>query len=719
MTQDILYKDPAKPVEERVDDLLSRMTLEEKVGQLTQLDGRVEIEKNFKEKHPGSFLQILGDDAAKAVELARNSRLGIPLLLGVDAIHGHSFWSGATIFPTQLTISCSWNEDLMAEMASVTAREMRNTGVAWTFSPVLCITRDLRWGRVGETFGEDPILIGRFASAMIKGYQGDDMSNPDKVLACAKHYAGYSETQGGRDASEADTSFRKLKSYFLPPFKKAVEAGVGSFMTGYQSMEGLPSTANRRLLREILKEEWGFDGFLVTDWNNVGSMVENQKICPDYKTAAALAVSCGNDLMMSTPNFYQGCIDAVKEGLLDEKLVDESVKRILSIKFKLGLFEDDRYPDSSNTPTVGCAAHREAALEAARQSAVLLKNDGLLPLDEKTVKKIAVIGPNADHLIAQLGDWSLGTGQANRGKLHPRETIITALDGIKTRFNGEVIYERGCIAENEDDPADMEAAITAAKDADIAVVVVGDRQCYWGEFKSTATLELQGDQIELIQKIKATGTPMILVMVNSKPHILPKAGQEADAIIQQFSPGMLGGQALAEILFGDVNPCGRLTVSMPYHVGQQPIYYAQVRGQHGDKYADMTQDPMFAFGEGLSYTTFEYKNASIDSKEYTADDKIKVKFEVTNTGSKDGVEIAQIYIRDLVTSATWVDKELKEFIRLEIPAGKTVNAEVELPVSECSMVNAFDKRVVEPGDFELLIGKSSRDIQFTLPFTVK
>jgi len=718
MSECVLYKDPTQPVETRVEDLLSRMTLEEKVGQLTQLDGRENMEANFQEKHPGSFLQILGDDARKAVELARKSRLGIPLLLGVDAIHGHSFWTGATMFPTQLTISCSWNEALIEEMGAVTAREMRNTGVAWTFSPVLCITRDLRWGRVGETFGEDPILIGRFASAVIKGYQGNDMSSPDKVLACAKHYAGYSETHGGRDASEADTSRRKLRSYFLPPFKKAVEAGVGSFMTGYQSMEGVPSTANRWLLREVLKEEWGFKGFLVTDWNNVGTMVEKQMICPDYKSAAALAVQSGNDMMMSTPKFFQGCIDAVKEGLLDEKLVDEAAKRILRIKFKLGLFEDDRYPDANNTPTVGCAAHRAASLEAARQSAVLLKNDGLLPLNDKKIKTIAVIGPNADHTGATLGDWSLGTGQAGKGE-HPRELIITALDGLKARFSGKIIYEPGCTIEEKDAPADLDAAVNAAKAADVAVVVVGDRQSLWGEWRSTATLELQGGQIELLNRIHATGTPVVLVMVNSKPHVLPKSGQDANAIIQQFSPGMLGGQALAEVLFGDINPSGRLTISMPFHVGQQPIYYQQVRGQHGDRYADMTQQPMYAFGEGLSYTKFEYRKAALDRSEYGMNDKLKISCEIANTGDRDGVEIVQFYICDKVTSATWAEKELKEFKRLEIGAGKSASFTIELPVSECSIVNAAGERVVEPGDFELLVGKSSRDIQFTLPFTVK
>ncbi|MDD3118612.1 MAG: glycoside hydrolase family 3 N-terminal domain-containing protein [Victivallales bacterium] len=718
MTVEAIYRDPAQPVEARVADLLSRMTLEEKVGQLTQLDGRVELEANFREKHPGSFLHVMGESARIATELARGSRLGIPLLLGIDAIHGHSFWNGATIFPTQLAMACSWDETLIETMAGVTAREMRHTGVAWTFSPVLCLTRDLRWGRVGETFGEDPLLIGRFAAAMIHGYQGDNLADPDHVLACAKHYAGYSETQGGRDASEADISRRKLRSYFLPPFRQAVAAGVGSFMTGYQSMEGLPSTANRWLLREVLKEEWGFDGILVTDWNNVGSMVETQRICPDYKTAAALAVQSGNDLMMSTPKFWQGCIDAVREGLLDETLVDEAVKRVLRIKFRLGLFEDDRCADPGHTPAVGCAAHRAVALTAARETAVLLQNNGLLPLTAQNLKKIAVVGPNADHPVAQLGDWSLGTGQTGNG-LHPRELITTVLDGMRQRFAGEVLYAPGCALEDGDAPTDLEAAVAAAREADVTVAVVGDRPPFWGEWHSTATLELVGEQNELLRRLRALGKPLIVVLVHSKPQVLPVAVQEADAIVEQFSPGMLGGQALAELLFGDFNPSGRLTISVPYHVGQQPIYYSQVRGQHGDRYADLTQQPLFAFGEGLSYTTFEYADARLDRDVYGPDDTIHISVDVTNTGTRDGVEVVQFYLRDLVTSATWVDFELKEFARVAVKAGATVRVTAAIPAAACTMVNAAGERVVEPGDFELLVGRSSRDFRQTLPFAIK
>ncbi len=703
----IPYKDPNLPIDARVEDLLRRMTLEEKVGQMLQLDGRVEPEKNLREKHAGSFLQILGEDTVAVTKLARESRLGIPLLLGVDAIHGHSFWRGATIFPTQLAMACTWNEELIEEMAIVTAREMRGTGVSWTFSPVLCLTRDLRWGRVGETFGEDPLLIGRFATAMIYGYQGYDPSGPDRVLATAKHYAGYSETQGGRDASEADLSERKLRSYFLPPFEKATDAGA--FMTGYQSIEGLPSTANQWLLRDVLKDEWGYEGFLVTDWGNVTSMVTKQKICANAMEAAALAVRCGNDMMMASPEFYQGALDAVAEGLLDETLIDDSVRRILRAKFRLGLFENDRPYDADATASVGCEAHRKVALQAARESLVLLRNDGLLPLNESSIKRIAVIGPNADDAPAQLGDWSLGSGQAGgKGNQHPRECTITALDGIKARFDGEVVYAKGCgIVEGE--IGNLDEAVAAAETADVAVLVVGDSRHLIGEFHSTATLELQGGQNELIERVAATGTPMVIVMINSKPLILPKAGQKAAAIIEQFNPGMLGGQALAEALFGDFNPSGRLTISFPYHVGQQPVFYAQVRGQHGDRYADLTQEPLYAFGEGLSYTSFAYGEPRLEETVLGMDDTLVIEIDITNTGDRDGVEVVQAYISDLVTSATWVDKELKAFAKVAVARGTTEKVRLEIPVSECSIVNASGERVVEPGEFELRIGPSSRE----------
>ncbi|EAY21580.1 Glycosyl hydrolase family 3 N terminal domain containing protein [Trichomonas vaginalis G3] len=715
-----IYKDPSQPIEARVDDLLSRMTVEEKVGQLVQIDGRENLLEVMEKQHVGSVLHLLGENTKPAIEFSRKTRLQIPVIMGIDAIHGHSFWPGATIFPTQLGISGSWDEDLIKKMAEITAYEMRYTGMSWSFSPVVCIARDTRWGRVGETFGEDPYLIGRFASAMVKGLQGDKLSNdPDHVMATAKHFAGYSETHGGRDASESDSSHRKLLSYFLPQFKKCVEAGAGAFMTGYQSMEGIPSTANSWLLRDILKNEWGHQGFLVTDWNNVGWLVEDQKICATYEEAAALAVHCGNDLMMTTPNFYQGCLDALKNGKLDISEVDKAVKRILRCKFTLGLFEDDRYPDVEKAKTrCNTPEHRNAALQAALEGLILLKNDGILPLQNDKVK-VALLGPNADHAWAQLGDWSLGTGQANQPLVQPRELIVTVKDALEKKLGQNLTFEVGAAIEEGDPAYNLFQAKKNIENCDVIVVVVGDRLSLWGETKSTATLKLQGTQRELINFVADSGKPFIVDVISSKPMVLPKKAFRANAIIQQFSPGMLGGEAFKQIIFGEFEPRGRLTISVPVHVGQLPIYYNQVRGQHGNCYADMTQRPRFEFGYGLTYTTFEYVTAKLDKKVYKKTDKITATVTVKNTGKRKGTEIIQLYINDVVTSATWAVQELKGYAIVELAPGKKKDVQIVISAQDCSIVNTKCERVVEPGDFKAMIGMSSLDIKHTIDFKIE
>ena len=747
MTDNLPYRDPKRPVEERVDDLLARMTLEEKVGQMMQLDGRVEPLHNIDEKHPGSFLQILGDDTVAPQRHAQESRLGIPLLFGVDAIHGHSFWPGATIFPTQLGIACSWDADLIEEAGRITALEMSYTGLHWTFSPVLCMARDLRWGRVNETFGEDPYLIGKFATALIRGLQGTGLGDRRAVLACAKHYAGYSETIGGRDASEANHSRRRMRAEFLPPFEEAARAGCATFMTGYQAIDGVPCTMNHWLLTELLKEEWGFQGFVVTDWDNVGRLVREQLVCETMDEAGAAAVVAGNDMMMSTPSAYAGTVEAVKAGRISEDLVDAACRRILRVKFAMGLFEDPRLPDlKAGRAVIGCDAHREAALRAARESIVLLKyDDAVLPLDAKKLTRIAVIGPNADDPIAQLGDWSLGTGQANGGKTHPRESIVTVLDGIQARFaeqgSVEVVYAKGCSA-TEAGADDLAEAAAAARESDVAIVVVGDQIPQTGEFKSTATLELQGGQQALLEAVHATGTPMVVMLVNSKPLAIPWIAGNAAAVLEAFNPGMLGGTALAEILFGDVNPSGRLPISIPRHVGQQPVHYNHIAIQHGGTYVDgVPFAPLYAFGEGLSYTNFAYSNlrvipdapcsakeslqesgahatgqatarssdVSVSEVVLRAGDPLRVAVDITNTGARAGIETAQLYLNDVCTSATWPHKVLKDFARVAIDPGVTRTIAFEVPHEALAIVNAQGERVVEPGAFEVMVGPSSRD----------
>lgn len=705
------YRDSTLPVEDRVADLLGRMTLEEKVGQLLMLDARSDDLSFINTRQPGSLLHILGEKVGRAMDLAAQNRLGIPLLVGEDAIHGHSFWPSATIFPTQLAMACSWNPDLLAQVGRVTAAEVVPTGIHWTFSPVLCLTRDLRWGRTGETFGEDPYLIGEFGAALIRGYQGRGLDDPTGILATAKHYAGYSETQGGRDASEADISPRKLRSYFLPPFQRAAQAGAMTFMTGYQSMEGVPSTANRWLLTEVLKEEWGFKGVLVTDWDNVGRLVKEQKVCATYAEAATVAIRAGNDIIMTTPEFYEGALAAMRSGQLAESEIDAPCARLLALKFHMGLFENPRRPDLPQAAVeIKRPEHRAVNLELARQSLVLLQNNGLLPLDPNAMKSIAVIGPNADDDLQQLGDWTLGASQhpPEAGK-QPRAKTTTVLDGIRVLAPDglEVRYERGCSIINND-LSSIPAAVAAAAVSDVIVAVVGDHLNYIGETLSTATLELQGGQIALLDALAQTGKPLVVVLINSKPLVLPASAKNAAAIVELFNPGMEGGTALAEALFGQLNPSGKLTISIPVHVGQQPVFYSQVRGQHGDRYADLTQEPLFPFGYGLSYTKFTYSNLRLAAPTLRSGETATVLVDIENIGLRAGVEIVQVYVSDVVTSVTWVNMALKGFARVQLAPGEKKTVQVDLAWAAFQLVNAQGIAVVEPGEFQILVGPSSR-----------
>jgi beta-glucosidase len=704
-----LYWDATQPLERRVEDLLSRMTLAEKVGQMLQLDGQKDPLKAIAEKQPGSLFHILNERLAEAMDAAAATRLGIPLLIGEDGIHGHSFHPGATIFPTQLALAASWNLELLEQVARVTAREMVTTGAHWTFSPVLCLTRDLRWGRTGETFGEDPYLIAEFGTAMIRGYQGKGLNDTDGVLATAKHYAGYSETQGGRDASEADISRRKLQSFFLPPFERAVKAGCMTFMTGYQSMDGLPSTANHWLLREVLKHQWGFEGILVTDYDNVGRLVYEQRIAPSMVEAAVIGVRCGNDMIMATPSFFEAAQEAVERGLLSEGEIDEVVCRILALKFRMGLFENPRRPDrEAQKRVIHCAEHRALNLRAARESIVLLQNDGFLPLKAADVTSVAVVGPNADNALAQLGDWSLGATQypPEYGQ-QPRELTTTVLDGLRAHLRGAKITHAVCGDLWSRSAAALAEALKVASEAELVVVVVGDDIPFIGETRSTATLELLGDQNALIDGVAASGKPFMLVLIASKPLVLPESASRARAILQCFNPGMEGGTALAEILLGEQNPSGKLTISHPRHVGQQPIFYGQVRGQHGDRYADLTQEPLFPFGHGLSYTRFSYRNLRVRTPQVHAGQAVELEVELANEGERAGTEVVQVYVVDEVTSATWVNQSLVAFERVALAPGEKRMLRLFIPYERLSLVNAHGQRVVEPGEFELLVGGSS------------
>ena len=731
---DAAYLNQTLSTPERVADLVGRMTLAEKVGQMLQLDAKNGVDAYVLDYNVGSLLHASPSALARAHELVQQTRLRIPLLIGDDCIHGHSFFDGATIFPTQLGMAGSFSPELLEAVARATAVEVAPTGIHWTFSPVLCIARDLRWGRVDETFGEDPHLIGELAAAMVRGYQGHGLADPDAILATAKHFAGYSETQGGRDASEADISQRKLRSWYLPPFERVAREGVASFMLGYQSTDGVPITINKWLLNDVLREEWGYTGTLVTDWDNVGNLVREQRLFPDYAQAGAAAVNAGNDMIMTTPAFFEGAQLAVAQGLLDEAHIDAAVSRILTLKFSLGLFEDPRQPDAARqSAVIGQPAHTTLNLEIARRSLVLLRNDGTLPLSRPR-RRIAVVGPNADDAQYQLGDWAGNSGQADwLPDGHRREQITTVVDGIRELAgpDAQVVYERGAeiVATAPDpdgefypdgqprfpiavpvapDPAQIAAAVAATEGADAVVAVLGDCIYLVGEGRSTATLELQGGQVALLDALIETGVPVILVVLASKPHVLPPSAERAAAIIWAANPGMEGGRAIAELIFGEIEPTGRLPISWPRHVGQQPTFYNQIHAQHGSRYADLTQEPHFVFGEGLSYSSVSYSGLALELPLLRSEDTVRATVTVTNTGARPVLETVQAYVRDVNTSATWADRELKTFAQVSLAPGETAAVLLEIPVAACTIVNAAGDRVVEPGLFQLLVGPSSR-----------
>lgn len=746
---DAPYRDARRPIDERVADLLARMTLPEKVGQMLQLDALQGVHDAVVGMHAGSILHTSPEAIGEAHALAAASRLAIPLIVADDCIHGHSFWPGATIFPTQLGMAASWSPELLERVARATAAEVAATGLHWTFSPVLDLARDLRWGRVDETFGEDPFLAGELGAAMVRGYQGGGAADPDAILATAKHFAGYCETQGGRDASEADLTPRKLRSWLLPPFERVAREGCAAFMLGYQAIDGVPVTINGWLLDGVLRGEWGYTGALVTDWDNVGRMVWEQRIFPDHATAAAAAVRAGNDMIMTTPEFFEGAQEAIRRGLLDEADIDRAVARILALKFRLGLFEDPRLPDvARQRAVIASPEHTALNLEVARRSLVLLENDGTLPLGggctagdggravpaDRTPRRIAVVGPNADDANTQLGDWAGNSGQVDwMPDGHPREMTTTVLDGLRALApeTWTVSHARGADiltavpdpreAEITDgqpplplalpvppDPELLAEAAALAADSDWVVAVVGDRIELVGETRSTATLELFGAQTALLDALMATGTPVVVVVVASKPLVLPASVSRAAAVVWAANLGMAGGRAVAELLLGLVEPTGRLPLSVPQHVGQQPTYYNQVRGQHGYRYADLTQEPAYVFGEGRSYTTVEYTDLVVTTPVVDADATVALSVTLTNTGDRPALETVQVYVTDVVTSTTWAERELKAFRQVPLAPGERAEVELTLEVRDCTIVDASGRRVVEPGEFVVGVGPSAR-----------
>lgn len=702
-----------KQDEKQIEELLKKMTTEEKVAQTLQLSfqsmSAEEYAKTVERGVLGSYLHVLGTETEKYLKAAENTRLGILPIFGIDAIHGHALLRGATVFPSQLAIACSFDESLTEEIGHATAEEVSADGLDWVFSPVLCIARDLRWGRVDETFGEDKLLISRLGAAIIRGYQTDNLT-----AACAKHYLAYGEATGGRDSYDSEITERKAREIFLKPFAAAVDAGCMTFMTGYGSIDGTPLTANQHYLREILKDELGFDGFVVTDWYNYDSLISGQRYAENAEEAAAAGMNAGNDMSMNSPDYYQGVLAAVENGKISMEYLDDAVRRILRIKQRVGLLDGrrKRLPRS----VIGCEAHKKINYRAALESAVLLENNGVLPLEKKKIHKIAVIGPNADDWKAQYGDWTYVSHPEPNPSAEPTDNIYTVLRGLKEEFTeAEIVYEKGCVIE-EEIPAEQSnrmfaAAIDAAKNADIVVGVFGDNLKENGENRDRANLNLNGRQDELANAIASLGKPFIGVVVSGKPLVLTGLKSVCSALVQCFNGGDLCGKALAALLCGRENFSGKLPISFPYDSAALPCYYDQYEYWHGGKYIDVPAGSLYPFGYGLSYTSFCLGEPEISRKEIGKTEKLTLACKVTNSGNVDGEEILQLYFRDEVCKKLTPAHTLLDFKRVFVAAGKTESVSFEIPAEALGYMSDELKNTVDPGEFTLFISDDGKNFK--------
>ncbi|MDH5688787.1 MAG: beta-glucosidase BglX [Candidatus Bathyarchaeota archaeon] len=707
---------PEQPIDKRVEDLLGRMTLEEKVGQMCQYSGFSEQrEVLVKEGRVGSFLNVLGAENTNKVQrmAVEHSRLGIPLIFGLDVIHGYS-----TIFPIPLGLASCWDPDTVRKAASIAAAEAASEGIHWTFAPMVDIARDPRWGRIAEGAGEDPYLGSAMARALVEGFQGQDLADPDTIVACPKHYVAYGGAEGGRDYNTVDISEGVLREIYLPPFKAAiVDARAGTIMSAFNDLSGVPASANRYILTFILRKEWGFDGFVVSDWNAIRELLSHG-IAATPTEAAKEAVNAGVDMDMEGDVYQKNLVRLVREGEVSEGTIDEAVRRILRIKFMLGLFDRPYVDPERASQVIQSRENLEAALELARRSIVLLKNEeDLLPL-KKEIESIAVIGPLADDRDAPLGSWSC---QGN-----PKD-VVTVLDGVKSRVSPEttVRYAKGCEIEGASTEG-FENAVRIAKESDVAIVVVGETREMSGEAASRSSLDLPGVQEELVKAIYETGVPLVEVLLNGRPLSISWSAEHVPAILEAWFPGIQGGYALADVIFGNYNPGGKLPVTFPRTVGQVPIYYNHKNtgrppssDRWSSKYLDIPSTPLFPFGHGLGYTEFEYSNLQINPKRIKPSGKAKISVEVENTGDCRGDEVVQLYLRDVVASVTRPVKELKGFERITLAPGEKKTIVFTLTPEQLSFINRDLKRVVEPGIFEVMVGKSSEDIQLAGSFEVK
>lgn len=734
-------------IERKVDSLLSIMTLEEKLGQLNQLSGQRDtqtgdkistIQKEMIRKGlVGSFLNVSGAEATRKIQriAVEESRLHIPLIFGLDVIHGFR-----TIFPIPLAEASTWDPEAVEQSARAAAVEASASGIHWTFAPMVDIARDPRWGRIAEGSGEDPYLGSVMSAARVRGFQGTNLASNTSILACAKHFAGYGAAEGGRDYNTVDVSERTLREIYLPPFKAAVTAGAGTLMCSFNEIAGMPSSANRKLLTSVLRGEWGFDGFVVSDWNSIGELPAHG-IAGSREEAGILAITAGVDMDMESRIYGSELIGMIREKRLSEETVNQAVRRVLRIKFKLGLFDDPyKACDASREKSdIFNEKHKQTARKVAQESIVLLKNEkGLLPLS-KDVKTIAVLGPLADNRSDPLGPW-WATG-------NPDETE-TVLEGIKAAVSPQmkVLYAKGCeISGRATDGFDE--ALAAARQADVVVLVIGESADMSGEAASRSSLDLPGVQHELVRAIHETGKPGVLILMNGRPLSIAWEAEHVPAILEAWLPGTMTGSAIADVLFGDVNPGGKLPVSVPRAVGQVPIYYNHKntgRPPSGEKYTskyiDLPSTPLYPFGHGLSYTTFSYSNLKLSRARLKAPiaflsalgekdrmrgsvlrgerrssdstcDSLKISVDVTNAGKLRGDEVVQLYIQDEVASVTRPVKELKDFRRIMLEPGETKNVSFSLPIERLVFYDKDMKLTVEPGFFRVFVGTNSVDTQ--------
>ena len=693
--------------EPKIDSLLARMTLEEKLGQLNQVsvDGQPNAEQLdlARKGLVGSFLNLAGADATHAAQhvAVTESRLHIPLILGLDVIHGYR-----TTFPIPLGEAASWDPEAVEAAAHVAAKEAAAAGVHWTFAPMVDIARDPRWGRIAEASGEDPYLGSAMAAARVRGFQGKDLRAPDAVLATVKHFAAYGGAEGGRDYNTVDLSERTLREAYLPPYHAAIDAGAGSVMTSFNEIGGIPSTASPWLMTTLLRREWGFKGFVVSDWTAVAELL-NHGVAGSRADAGKLALEAGVDMDMVSRIYVSDLPALVRAGRIPVAVVNEAVRRVLRAKAALGLFDD---PDHGATPERERAAllapeHRQLARRVAEESIVLLKNEGqVLPLAAR-VKTLAVIGPLADDKTSALGSWP--------GRGEPQDAV-TPLEGIKQRAGSvSVVYAKGC-GITDTSTAGFADAVAAAKQADVAVLVLGEAGDMSGEAASRAELDLPGVQERLLEAVQATGTPVVLVVNSGRPLTIAWAAEHVPAIVESWFLGVETGPALAAVLFGDVSPSGKLPVTFPRAVGQIPLYYDHKNtgrptgpDKYTSKYIDLPVTPLFPFGHGLSYTTFSYSDLRLSAPRITPTGTLRASVSVTNTGSREAAEVVQLYVHDEVASVTRPVRALAGFRRVSLKPGEARTVEFSLTAKELGLYNKDMKFVVEPGKFRVFVGGSS------------